>query len=94
MERYEKFYKHLKERYEDLLDKSDIKRILNNDKDFESNKQFIKKKLSSYTILWILSLTILFIIVISLFCINHPCLVVDGFVKLIQKLTLCFTKSI
>lgn len=94
MERYEKFYQHLKERYEDLLDKSDIKRILNNDKDFNSNKQFIKNKLSSYTILWVLSLTILFIIVILLFCINHPCLVVDGFIKLIQKIISCFTKSI
>lgn len=44
MGRYEEFYKHLKERYEDLLDKSDIKRILNNDKDFNSNKKFIEQK--------------------------------------------------
>lgn len=29
--RYSEFYKNLKERYSDLLDESDIKRILNND---------------------------------------------------------------
>ncbi len=91
--RYEEFYKQLKERYEDLLDKSDIRRILNNDKDFNSNKKFIEQKRRNYTILWILSLVILLIVVLTLFCINYPCTIVDGFLTIIQKIVLCFTKN-
>lgn len=93
MGRYEEFYKHLKERYEDLLDKSDIKRILNNDNNFNSNKKFIEQKRCNYTVLWVLSLVILLVIVLILFCINHPCTIVDGFLTIIKKIALCFTKN-
>lgn len=92
--RYDEFYKHLKERYEDLLDKSDIIRILNNDTDFNSNKSFIKNKQCIYTILWIISLLFLFVIVVSLYFINHPCIMVDGFSTIFKKIILCFTGNI
>ena len=59
--RYNDFYANLKERYTDLLDSSDINRILNGDKDFQSNQSFIKERKSKYTALWILSLSILLI---------------------------------
>ncbi len=71
--RYNDFYANLKERYTDLLDSSDINRILNGDKDFQSNQSFIKERKSKYTALWILSLSILLIIIVSLYFINNPC---------------------
>lgn len=79
IENYEKLYQQLKERYEDLLDKSDINRILNNDKNFNSNMEFIKQKRHIYTILWVLSLITLLIILLILYFINHPCVIVNGF---------------
>lgn len=93
MVRYDEFYKHLKERYEDLLDKSDIKRILNNDKDFNSNKEFIEQKRCNYTILWVLSLVVLLVIVLILFCINHSCVIVDIIFTFIKNIALCFIKN-
>lgn len=93
LERYNEFYKNLKERYLDLLDKSDITRILNEDKDFNSNKKFIEQKKFNYTILWALSLAVLLIIVLILFCINQPCVIVDGVFIIIKNLVLCFIRN-
>lgn len=45
-------YENLKMRYLDLLEKEDISRILNNDKDFNEDLEFIKGKLLRYTIMW------------------------------------------
>ena len=45
-------YTNLKERYTDLLEKEDIKRILNNDKEFNSDVAFIDCKLKNYSKLW------------------------------------------
>jgi hypothetical protein len=71
MKRYEEFYTNLKARYIDLLDTNDINRILNNDADFNCNEKFIKNKKCAYTILWVISLIILFIITITLFVLNN-----------------------
>lgn len=81
--RYSEFYKNLKERHIDLLDESDIKRILNNDKDFNDNKQFIEKRRKAYTILWVVSLIFLFIIVIVLYISNL------NFCEIIKSLICC-----
>lgn len=93
IERYDDFYKHLKERYEDLLVKSDIERILNEDKDFKANKSFILKKRKNYTALWIISIVILFVVVLTLFFINYPCTIIDNFFRFVQTIILCFTKN-
>ena len=85
--RYSEFYKNLKERYRDLLDESDIKRILNDDKDFNYNKQFIEKRKKAYTMLWITSLILLFIIVIVLYVSNL------NFCNIIKSLILCCIKN-
>ena len=85
--RYSEFYKNLKERYRDLLDESDIKRILNDDKDFNSNKQFIEKRRKAYTVLWITSLILLFIIVVVLYVSNL------NFCNIIKSLILCCIKN-
>ena len=87
LERYTKFYKNLKNKYQDLLDESDINRILNDDRDFNSNKDFIEKRKKNYTILWAISLIILFVITIVLYVINK----LDFF--LIIKELLCCIKS-
>ncbi len=71
IERYTNFYENLKDRYKDLLEESDINRILNNDKDFLNNKKFIEKRKRNYTILWVVSLIILFVISIILFVVSH-----------------------
>ncbi len=46
-------YTNLKERYTDLLEKDDIQRILNNDKEFNSDVKFIDDKLKNYSKLWL-----------------------------------------
>jgi len=70
IERYEKVYQNLKTRYSDLLDSSDIKRILNNDNDHILNLEHINNNKKKYTQLWILSLFVLFIVTITLFICN------------------------
>ena len=64
-------YTNLKERYTDLLEEDDIKRILNNDKEFNSDLKFIDDKLNVYSKLWFLFLLILLIVTISLFLIYN-----------------------
>jgi hypothetical protein len=93
LSRYENFYSNLKIRYTDLLEASDINRILNNDTDFNDNRDFIKERRRKYTILWIISLFILLVIVVILFFKNQPCTIAEGVCKIIQKIILCFTKN-
>lgn len=66
-ERYEEFYKNMKERYLDLLDSTDISRILNNDKDYETNMKYIDRRVDRYLFLWSISILILFIVVVYLY---------------------------
>jgi hypothetical protein len=84
IDRYVNFYANLKERCNDLLDESDVNRILNNDKDFENNKQFIENRRKNYTILWVISLLILFVPSIILFTINNL-----NFCQLIKGVLFC-----
>jgi hypothetical protein len=65
--RFKESYFNLKERYTDILEKLDIEKILNNDKEFNSDVDFINKKLSVYSWLWIIILVILFLITTLLF---------------------------
>jgi hypothetical protein len=81
---YAKFYKNLKERHQDLLDKSDINRILNNDEDFNNNMQFIKERRDDYTKLWNRSLIILLVISYILYFINN-----FNFCQLIKGVLCC-----
>ena len=89
IKRYVEFYTNLKERYTDLLDSSDISRILNNDTDFNCNKKFIETKRCAYTILWIVSLIVLFVLTVILFILNNiNCCTV------IKSIIICFIKNI
>ncbi|MDR2126727.1 MAG: hypothetical protein LBP63_07850 [Prevotellaceae bacterium] len=85
LKRYKKFYENLKVRYTDLLDESDIERILNNNKDFNCNKRFIKRKRNAYTILWIISLLLLFFIVLYVSNLN-VCEIEKSFVCCIKNI--------
>jgi len=59
-ERLMRKYMNIKTRYEDLLDKTDIDKILNNDKEFYYEIEFIDKRSKTYTLLWLITLLVLF----------------------------------
>jgi len=65
--RFIESYSNLKERYTDLLNQEDIKRILNNDKEFNSDINFIDNKLNAYSIMWWSFITILTVSTLWLF---------------------------
>lgn len=90
--RYENFYTNLKSRYTDLLDQSDVNRILNNDKDFSDSIYFIKSKRKYYTTVWVISIVVLLISIILIYCFN----MIDSVVicKIIRILKLCYIKNI
>ena len=92
--RCEELYIHVKNRYQDLLTEEDINKILNNDKDFNSNIGFIKERRNKYTILWCASLFILFVVTIILFHINHSYVLIESIYNLIKTTIACFIKNI
>ena len=57
--RFVSSYENLKARYTDLLDSEDITRILNNDKEFDEDINFIDNKKKYYSMMWISILIIL-----------------------------------
>jgi hypothetical protein len=59
-------YANLKTRHEDLLDKVDINKILRNDQEFSDDMVFLRKRRNSYSLLWILTILIFVIVVLSL----------------------------
>lgn len=59
-------YELLKKRNEDLLDKKDIEKILSNDLEFNSDIKYLNNRKKFYTILWIATLLIFIIAVLSL----------------------------
>lgn len=65
--RFEKSYLNLKLRYADLLEENDIKRILNNDKDFNEDLKFIDDKKKVYSIMWACLLALLGVVTLFLF---------------------------
>lgn len=69
-QRFVESYRNMKERYCDLLDRNDIDRILNNDKEYNSDVKFIDEKFKAYCILWRSVLWILFALTVVLFVIN------------------------
>lgn len=71
--RFVESYANLKERYTDLLDKEDINRIVNNDKEFNSDLKFIDDKLNTYSNLWkyfLLTLLITTLILFGIYCLT------------------------
>jgi len=58
-ERFVNSYNNLKLRYTDLLEEDDIKRILNDDKEFKEDVSFIDKKRKVYSRMWIAFLFLL-----------------------------------
>lgn len=66
--RFTNSYTNLKERYTDLLDRDDINKMLNNDKDFNDNISFIDQKKFAYSTMWITFLVILLFMSVFLFC--------------------------
>ncbi|MEO2070881.1 MAG: hypothetical protein ABGW99_06020 [Zunongwangia sp.] len=57
-------YGNLKSRYRDLLIEEDINRVLNNDSEFEYEKNFINSRIKQYTWLWFITIGILLITIL------------------------------
>ncbi len=60
--RFVKSYENLKKRYTDLLEPDDIRKILNNDTEFQQDLDFIDKKRKAYSRMW---LTVVFLLASS-----------------------------
>lgn len=58
-------YKIIKQRFEDILNKDDIDKILNKDKEFNKDFKFYKKRRCQILSLWILTLVILLCVLFS-----------------------------
>lgn len=58
--RFSDSYYNLKNRYKDLLDSVDLDKIFQHDEELKSDLSFIKKRMISYSILWLISLFIFF----------------------------------
>lgn len=56
--RLEKRYNNVKKRYEDVLVKDDIEKILNKDFEYKSEKTHLENRIFIYTIVWFLSLLV------------------------------------
>lgn len=69
--RFEDSYSNLKLRYKDLLEEDDIKKILNNDKEFKEDLYFIQRKRSIYSKMWLGFLGILLIATILLYILGN-----------------------
>ncbi len=92
IKRYKNFYVNLKSRCTDLLDQSDVNRILNNDRDFSDSIDFIRSKREYYTIVWAISIIVLLISILLIHCINS---IDSGMMcKIIKILKLCYIKNI
>ncbi|RZK12775.1 MAG: hypothetical protein EOO46_01870 [Flavobacterium sp.] len=63
-------YKNMKLRYQDLLNEDDIDRILNKDKDFNEDVEFIRKKLIAYSAMWFVFILVFLIITLILFSLS------------------------
>jgi hypothetical protein len=66
IERLEFRYNNLKVRFEDLLDKQDIEKIVSQDREFNSEIEFIKDRRNEYTFLWVITIIIFFCLILSL----------------------------
>jgi len=58
-------YANLKNRFTDLLDKNDIKRILKDDEEFNYEIEYIDRRKTIYTILWCITILVLIITILS-----------------------------
>ncbi|EMS79169.1 hypothetical protein [Desulfotignum phosphitoxidans] len=70
-ERFKTNYQNLKERYEDILDKLDIEKIFNHDREHKADLLYINKKRCKYTWMWIITHLLLISIVLGLTYYGH-----------------------
>lgn len=69
--RFVSSYSNLKQRYTDLLEVEDIKRIMNNDAEYKEDIEFIDNKTKIYSIMWISIVVLLSTSTIFLFLIYN-----------------------
>ena len=56
--RLKKRYNNVKKRYEDVLVKQDIDKILNEDYEYNNEINYLKKRIKTFTVLWIITILI------------------------------------
>lgn len=64
VKRYKHRYENLKDRFKDLLGDDDIKRILNDDKEYKGSLEYLGTRKNLFTAVWILSL-VMFLVAIT-----------------------------
>ena len=64
-QRFSKEYTYLKESYTDVLDKKDIERIFDKDRDYNDNYSYLQSELAKYSMFWGLILLILFVLILT-----------------------------
>ncbi|WP_423737179.1 hypothetical protein [Chitinophaga caseinilytica] len=70
--RFKANYEDIKKRFTDLLDEQDIKRILNDDNEFNKDVKFIEDKKTVYTKMWFGFLAIFFISTWLIYFVYNP----------------------
>ncbi len=65
-DRLKRKYSNIKNRYKDLLINKDIEKILDNDEEFNYEISFIDKRHKAYTILWVITLMVLLISILTI----------------------------
>lgn len=60
-------YENIKNRYTDLLDENDIRRILKDDSEFNYEISFVEKRRNNYVLLWVITIIIL---ISTIFCVS------------------------
>tara|TARA_B100001079_G_C15951121_1_gene314947 strand:- start:273 stop:488 length:216 start_codon:yes stop_codon:yes gene_type:complete len=58
-DRIKKHYQNVKSKNLDIMEKSDIERILKNDSEFDDEISYFNTRISVYVILWILTMVVL-----------------------------------
>ncbi len=89
--RFRNSYNNLKRRYTDLLEEDDIKKILNDDAEYNEDISFINSKLKSYTLLWLSVLILILLSTILFYYMSCKHLTIE---RLIEKFVLLFQSVI
>lgn len=92
--RLKRKYQNLKNRYVDLLESEDIDKILKKDEEFIYELAYIDEREKNYTNLWIATITILIIAIISISNYLSWSSIFEAFYKLAMSVSLFFLRSV
>jgi hypothetical protein len=79
--RFSENYKGLKDRYRNILDEEDLKKIFNYDKEYNKDIEFITGQTILYSVLWFSSIVIIFIVILILGDLGSILEKIEAFIK-------------